>query len=95
MSLERNHGKETMNPAPKQVDDLTYSGRLASRLRSLREKKKLSVDEMVVAINKAGYPISVQTYYGWENGKQKTNLDAVPAIAHSLGVSCRNLMPEE
>lgn len=84
-----------MNPAQKQVDDLTYSGRLATRLRQLREKKKLTVDAMVAAVNKAGYPISVQTYYGWENGKRQPNFDAVPALAESLGVTCRNLMPEE
>lgn len=85
----------TMNPAPKAPDESTYSGRFAARLRSLREKAGLSVDDVVAKMEKAGYPLRVQTYYGWENGRRQVNWDALPAIAKALKVKPRDVIPEK
>ncbi len=84
-----------MNPAPKVPDDAKYSGRLAGRLRSLREKAGISVEQAVEGMAAAGYPIGVQTYYGWENGRRQPNWDAVPALATCLGVGIRTLIPSK
>lgn len=84
-----------MNPAPKAPDETTYSGRFAARLRILREKAGLSVEETVIAMEKAGYALGVQTYYGWENGKRQTNWDAIPAIAKAFKLKPRDIVPEK
>ncbi len=57
-----------MNPAPKQPDQTTYSGRYAARLRQLREKAGLTIEEMVEAMASAGYETASRTLYHWEAG---------------------------
>ncbi len=75
-----------MSPAAKEPDQSTYSGRFAARLRMLREKAGLSVDQVVANMEKAGYPLAVSKYYHWESGRSKVDLDAVPALKKSLKV---------
>ena len=88
-----------MSPAAKAPDQSTYSGRFAARLRMLREKAGLSVDEVVERIAK--YNTSgrnspkLQAIYGWEQSKASPHLDLLPAIAKSLKVKVRELMPEK
>ncbi len=82
-----------MSPAAKLPDKNSYAGRFAARLRALRNKSGLSVEDVVAVMQKAGYPISVQTYYGWENGKRQANLDAIPAIAKAFELKPRELLP--
>lgn len=83
-----------MNPAPKAPDESTYSGRFAARLRMLREKAGLSVDDAVAAITKAGYTLKRRTYYAWEASQNEPPLDAFPAIAVALKVKrIRELLP--
>lgn len=82
-----------MAPAPKPIDESEYSGRLAVRLRKLREKAGLSVEQACKRIEEAGYPISPQTYYGWENGRRQPNWDALPALAKALRTSIRAVVP--
>jgi Helix-turn-helix domain len=88
-----NSRKRTMSPAKKEADESTYSGRFAARLRMLREKAGLSVEQVVEAMIKAGYPLGVQTFYGWENGKRQVNWDAIPAIAKVLKTKPVDLIP--
>ena len=82
-----------MSPAAKAPDQSTYSGRFAARLRMLREKAGLSVEDVVAAMTQAGYPISVQTFYGWENCRRQANWDAIPALAKTLKVKPQELIP--
>ncbi len=84
-----------MAPAPKPIDDSTYSGRVAIRLRKLREGAGLSVEQVVEKLNNAGWSIGVQTYYGWENKRRSVDLDAVPFVAKVLKVKPRELLPEK
>lgn len=74
-----------MSPAPKKPDESTYSGRVAAKLRAIRERAGLSVDQVVQSIRENGHDVPVSTYYKWESGMSKVHLDMLPAIARALG----------
>jgi len=78
-----------MNPTRKPPSTDTYSGRFAERLRKLREKAGLTVDEVVET---TGFPRN--TLYNWEAGKRQPPLDAYPILAKALGIKVRTLLPE-
>ncbi len=82
-----------MSPAAKEPDQSTYSGRFAARLRMLREKAGLSVDQVVAKMEKAGYELGSPTYYNWENGRRQVNWDAIPALAKTLRTKPTELIP--
>lgn len=75
-----------MTPAPIPPDDSTYSGRVATRLKELRVKANLTVEEMVERLAKNGVSVAVNTYYHWEAGRRDLPLNAVPAIASALSL---------
>lgn len=87
-----------MSPARKNVDVSTYSGRFAARLRMLREKAGLTVDEVVARVdsyNKSDRKSpQASTYYGWEKDSTP-HFDLLPAIAKALKISVRDLMPDK
>jgi transcriptional regulator with XRE-family HTH domain len=74
----------------KKVDTGTYTGRFAERLKKLREKTKLSVEEFSV---KSGIPRT--TLHNWEQGIRNPPFDILPQLADALGVKVRILMPEK
>lgn len=86
-----------MNPAPKKPDETTYSGRFAARLRMLREKAGLTVDDVVAAIDKSNSSRrnspKAGAIYSWEQGRATPHMDLFPAIAKALKVSIRDLLP--
>lgn len=73
----------------KTVDQSTYSGRVAVRLRELRERAGKTVPEMAKALR-----IPVTTYYNLENATTIVPLDLIPRICTVLGVPCRKFFPE-
>lgn len=88
--------KEPMSPAKKEVDMTTYSGRIAAKIRALREDAGLSVEEVVKNMAKNGYSVSVPTFYKWENGERKFNLDAIPAFAKAMKIkNLQSIFPEK
>lgn len=77
-----------------EVDVSTYSGRLAQRMKTLREKAGISTDQAAEAITAAGFTVATRTYYGWEAGSRQPPLDALPSIATALGQkTVRTLLP--
>lgn len=82
-----------MGRPPKPVDETTYAGRFAARLRTLREKAGMTGEEMANAITKAGFACSVRTYYDWESGRTQPMLNAIPSIALAFGCSVRSVFP--
>jgi transcriptional regulator with XRE-family HTH domain len=75
-----------MTPARKEPSDATYSGRIGIRLRELREKKGLSVEQFRDAIQTAtGREFSVYTIYTWERATRDLPLDLIPVVARILG----------
>jgi transcriptional regulator with XRE-family HTH domain len=83
---------KTRRMAPRQrkeVDTSTYAGRFAVRLRSLRDKAKLSVPELA---EKTGIPRT--TLFNWEMGRTAPPLNSYPILAKAYGIKVRNLFPE-
>lgn len=83
----------------KPIDESTYAGRFAARLRTLREKKGLTGEQMADAITQAvsetGYRCQARAYYAWESSANEPPFKVLPAIAKALGVSIRSLFPVE
>lgn len=71
-------------------DTSTYSGRIAARLRMLREKAGKTVDEAARAIG-----VPPLKLYRWEAGSVAVDADAFPALAVAYGIKLRSLFPDE
>jgi len=78
-----------MSRARKEVDTSTFVGRFAVRLRSLREKKKMTVEELA---EKSGIPSP--TLYRWESGTSAPDIETFPNLAKALEIKVRTLLPE-
>lgn len=74
------HNGGTM-PPKRTIDTKTYLGRVAVRLTALRTEAGLSVESLVTALNKAGYPIAGPTVYAWEQGRSTPHVEALPHLA--------------
>jgi len=73
----------------KEIDLSTYEGRFAARLKELREKRKLTVEELA---EKSGIPD--KTLYRWESAGSAPTIDRFPELAQALKIKVRNLLPE-
>ena len=67
------------------VDDSGYSGRIALRIRELREAKGLTVEQLAEKIG-----ISWQALYAYEARTRKLPPDLYPTIARALGCKLPN-----
>lgn len=83
----------TVGRPPKPIDETTYSGRFAARLRILREAAGLTVEEMAVAISNAGHACTKKTYHNWEAGIAEPSFNSLPAIASVLNLGIRTIFP--
>ena len=81
--------KQIMPRKRKHIDDSTYSGRFAIRLRELRDKQGLTTRELS---EKSGVP--KQTIEGWESGRSSPVIDHFPALAKILKTTPRKLLPK-
>ena len=81
---------ESMANNRKAVDVSTFEGRFAVRLRTLREKAKLTHEEVAEALE-----TSVTTVYRWEAGLRQPQISDLPKIAKVLKIKARTLLPEE
>jgi len=81
--------------ARKQPDISTCSGRLAVRIRMLRERAGLSVEECVALMQRYDHWLQPSTLYAWENGQARPNIDAMPAFAKTVKVKLRTVFPDE
>ena len=91
-------GESTMvrvNRPHKTPDTSTYAGRLAERIRKLRERAGLSIGDAAKRITKAGYSISASGVYKWENGQAVIPATAFLSVASAYGCKPRNLIPNE
>lgn len=71
----------------------SYLGRVALRLKTLREATGKDQEKAAELISKAGYEVSVSTVYRWEQGVTQPHLEALPAIAKVYGVTARTVLP--
>lgn len=85
-----------MSPAAKKPDDSKYSGRFAIRLRELRVKAGLSVEETVKQLNGKGCKVAVRSYYNWEGGAALPSIKDLPTLAAIFELkSPRTILPPE
>ncbi len=74
----------------KEIDTSTYEGRFAARLKMLREKAKLSQEEVAETIG-----VARSAYFNWEAGANSPHVKYFPALALAFGVSIRTIIPEK
>jgi len=75
----------------KTIDTSTYTGRFAARLKELREKKKLTAEEMADALG-----VTLNTIYHWEKAHSFPKPGQLPLLAEALKLkSVRLLFPEK
>ena len=80
---------QNMSPARKEPDTSTYAGRVAVRLRSLREKAGLAPQEVADAMG-----VTLQTVYHWERAHTFPKVEQLQLLASVLGLkSARTLLP--
>ena len=73
----------------KEVDTSTYTGRFAVRLKMLRERAGLSVEELAEA---SGIP--KRTLWNWESAISQPLIGQLPQLAEALEIKVRTLFPE-
>ena len=80
-----------MSPARKPIDLDTYEGRIAWRLRALRKKAGLTVEEAAEQIG-----VAPTTLYGWETCYHQPKLSDLPKISEIYKVKkAKDLLPNE
>ena len=83
-----------MTPKRKEPDLSTYSGRVAARLRMLRDRAGLSVEEVAAQLTELSKTeIDRFRIYKWESGIASPPYDFLPYLARIFGVSVRGLLP--
>lgn len=70
-------------------DTRTFSGRVAARIRALRDKRGMTVDDLADKIG-----IEPSTLYGYESGSRKPDPDLYPKFAEAFGISVTAFLPK-
>ena len=84
-----------MGRPPKPVDESTYAGRLAARLRALREDSGLTVAQAREALERAGVSVTEETVRSWERAASAPPVLTVPVLAAIYGVAPGEVLPPE
>ena len=74
----------------KEVTPDTYSARFALRLKELREKAGLTVDQLA---EKSGIPR--RTLFNWESATCEPTIGHLPQLAAALRIKVRSILPEK
>ena len=74
----------------KEVTPDTYSARFALRLKELREKAGLTVDQLA---EKSGIPR--RTLFSWESATRQPLIGHLPQLAAALRIKISKLLPEK
>lgn len=85
-------GRKRSEPDPK-----TYSGRVALRLRKLREERGWSVPRLQERLAASGKSVPVSSIYAYESGNDAGGADLpsdlYPVYAQAFGIAVRTLLP--
>lgn len=68
-------------PPKKPINEKTYLGRVATRLRALREDAGLSVEELSARLIAAGFQVKGSAIYAWEQGRSAPHVEVLPVLA--------------
>jgi len=89
---------DTKRPMPpkRKIDTTKYSGRIAARVRALREERGWTVAKLAEEINRhlseeeAAAP---STAHSWENGSRKIDPDLYPVLARVFRMKLYEFLP--
>lgn len=85
-------------PPKRKIDTTRYSGRIAARLRSLREERGWLVGKLAEEINRllpADSRVAVSTVHHWDNGGRKLDPDLYPILAKVFGMTVAEFLPKK
>lgn len=71
-------------------DTKTYSGRIAHRVRSLRESKAMTVEGLATKVG-----VGAGAMYAYESGSRTIPPDLYPALARALGCKLPEFFPQK
>lgn len=71
-----------------------YRSSLGLAVRARREKLRMSVEQLVNAVNANGGSISVESLYKYESGRRPIQVDDLPAFAAALQTTVKKLVPD-
>ena len=78
-------------PPRKQPNTDTYAGRFAVRLRTLRKKAGLSIEELAEQSS-----VPAPSLYRWESGNFTPPVERLPDLAAGLGLkNVQKILPEK
>jgi transcriptional regulator with XRE-family HTH domain len=78
-----------MSRKRKEIDTTTYAGKFALHLRSLREERKMTVEELS---EKSGIPR--RTIFSWESATRKPQIDdCLVDLVDALKINIGDLLP--
>lgn len=78
-----------MNRPANEIDESTFRGRVAARIRARRERLGKTPAQAADAVG-----IPLPTWRNWERGR-RLPLEALPLIAQALSCGVRQLLPDE
>ena len=82
---------KSMTRTRKPVDAGTYEGRFAVRMRQLREKAKLTHEDVAEALG-----VTVFSIYNWESGRHFPSISLFPQLAELYKLKRgRDILPAE
>lgn len=90
--------KDNRRPMPpkRKIDTTKYSGRIAARLRALREERGWTVATLAEEINRhlpEGQEAAPSTAHSWENGSRKIDPDLYPVLARVFRMKLYEFLP--
>jgi len=84
---------KTMPRKQKKPDTRTYSGRVAARVREVRESQNKSVQDVLELLADREVHVSEAAWYHYENGSRTLPPDLYPHVAAVLKMPLAVLLP--
>lgn len=83
-------------PPKRKINTKHYSGRIAARVRALREERGWLVGDLAAALNRLLPPddrVAVSTVHHWDNGGRNLPPDLYPFMAKVFGLTIAEFLP--
>ena len=87
-------GPKVGKKATKQDLD-TYQGRVGAAVRARRVAIDMTVEALRDKLAAAGFDVSTDTVYAWEQGRGKMPVNVLPDLAAALSVKLKKLLPDD
>lgn len=78
-----------------EIDETTFSGRIAARIRKLVDSKQVPIKAIAAALEKDGHKASERTVFAYLNHTRTIHPDTFPTFARVLRVPISDLLPKK